>query len=110
MQNFQNFVVEPILHWDNAFIPWRVGRWYVVVLQLELSNFSEVHDRFVPVADLEILIDHPCDLPSREKAFFFLYCFFFNKHSSLQISVDLLDATYHVRVKKLRSLSAISHW
>ena len=49
------------------FNPSRVEGLYVVILQLNLLNLIEVHDGFVSVADLQILIDHTCDLPSREK-------------------------------------------
>ena len=42
------------------------ARLYGVIFQFDLHNFIEVQHGFVCVADLEILIDHPCDLPSRE--------------------------------------------
>ena len=45
-----------------------------------------IQDGFVCVADLKILLDHPSDLPSREKAFFFLCRFFFD-NSSFEVSV-----------------------
>ena len=48
------------------------------------STFKiEVQDRFVGVVDPEVLVDHPCDLTSREKVFFLLGSFFFNEDSSL---------------------------
>ena len=55
-----------LLHHDDGFIPSRVERIHVVVLQFVLQNFLiEVQVRFVHVADLTVLVDHPCDLPSR---------------------------------------------
>ena len=54
------------------------------------------------VADLEILIDHPCDLCSREKEFF-LCSFFLNEDSSFEVSVDdLLDTTRYSRIRNLK--------
>ena len=41
-------------------------------LPFDLQNFIEVQNRFVCVAHLELLIDHPCNMPSREKSFFSL--------------------------------------
>ena len=67
----QHFLVGLLLHRDYGFIPWRVERLDVVILQFDLQNLSEMQDGFVCVADLEIFVDHPGDLPSREKAFFF---------------------------------------
>ena len=46
----------------------RTERLYIVTLQVDLQQFIVVQDGFVCVADLELLIDHPPDLPCREKA------------------------------------------
>ena len=69
--NIQNFLVGLPLHRGYGLIPPRVERLYVVILQFDLQNLIEVQDGFVDVADLAILVDHPCDLSSREKAFSF---------------------------------------
>ena len=37
------------------------------ILQFDLQIFIEVHDRFVRVADLAVLLDHPSDLPVRKR-------------------------------------------
>ena len=52
----QNFLVGLFL----GFVPLRVERLCVVVLQFDLQRLIEVHDGFVCVADLERLIDRPC--------------------------------------------------
>ena len=52
--------------------PHRVLNTTVVILEVDLQILSEVQDGVVCVLDPEILIDHPCDLHSREKS-----CFFF---------------------------------
>ena len=66
----------------------------VVVLSFD-QNCIEVQDRCVRVADLEILIDRTRDLPFVRKRFS-LCRFFFNKDSSLEVSVDdVLVATLH---------------
>ena len=51
----------------------------VLVRQFDLEYFIEVQNRFVRVADLEVLVVHPCDL---------LCSLFFNKTLSLDVSVD----------------------
>ena len=53
-----------------GFIPSRIERLYVLILQFD-QNLTEVQDGFVRVADLELLIDHQSDLLSCEKAFSF---------------------------------------
>ena len=68
---FQHFLVGLFLHPDCGFSPSRVERLYVVILQLGLSTLIEVGYEFDCVADLEILTDHPCDLPSRENSLVF---------------------------------------
>ena len=75
------------LHRDCGLIPPRVERLYVVIPQFDLQNLIEVQDGFVDVADLAILVDHPCDLSSREKAFF-LCIFFISGDSSFEVSID----------------------
>ena len=61
--------------------------WTLALLQRvscpDLQKLIEVQDRFVRVADLEILVDRPRDLPSREKAYSLLCSFFFTEDSSL---------------------------
>ena len=91
------------LHRDYGFIPWRVERLDVVIFQFDLQNLIEMQDGFVCVAHLEILVDHPCDLPSRENAFFsFLCSFILNEDSSFEVSVDdILESTRDLRVKNL---------
>ena len=64
-----------LLHRAEGFVPSRVERLQVVTLQFDFQNLIEVQDGFVCFADLEILIDRPCDLPARERAFFFLCSF-----------------------------------
>ena len=64
-------------------------RLYAVVLQFDLQNFIVVQDGFVFVADIKVLLDHPCDLPSRGKSFFFLCSLFLNEDSSFEVSVDV---------------------
>ena len=54
----------------------------------------EVQDRLVWVADLEILVDHPCDLPLREHAFFFL-C----RSASSWMQTLLLKSPFHDRLE-----------
>ena len=67
----------------------------------------EVQDGRGTVADIEIIIDHPCDLPSREKAFFFLCSFFLNEESRFEVSVDgLLETTRILKNQEPLSLSA----
>ena len=45
-------------------------------------------------------MDHSCDLPSREKAFFFLCSFFQKEDSSFEVSVDdLLETTHSLAIK-----------
>ena len=79
---------------DCGFMPSRLERLYVVILELDLQNLIDVPDGFVCVADLEIRLDHPCDLPSCEEAFFSLCSFFLNEGSSSEVSVDdLLETT-----------------
>ena len=80
---------------DYCFIPSRVGRQYVVILQFGLPNFIEVQDGFVRVADLGIQADHPCDLQSRNKALSFVQLL-------PEVSVDdLLETTCWLRIKNL---------
>ena len=80
---FPNFI-RRVAHGDDGFVPSN---------HCTLSFFDWTF-RISLVADLEILIDHPRDLSSREKAFLFLCCFFFTEDSSLEVSVDdLLEAT-----------------
>ena len=55
---------------DNGFIPSRVERLYVVVLECDLQNLIQVQDGFVCVAHLEQLIDHPCETLFARKHFF----------------------------------------
>ena len=62
----QHIVVWLLLHRDDGFVPSRVEQLNVIVLQFDLQKFIEVEERFVRVADLEVLIDHPSDVPSRE--------------------------------------------
>ena len=93
IQIVYNFVVWLLLHRDDGLVPSRVERLHVAVLQFDLRNFIEVQDRFVSVADTEVLVDHQCDLNSCEKAFFFLCSFLFKKGSSLEVSVDDLLAS-----------------
>ena len=57
----KNFFVGLRHHLDDGFVPSRVERVYVVTLQFDLQIFIEVQDGFVCVADLEILVAHPCD-------------------------------------------------
>ena len=52
----QNFLVGLLLHHDCGFIPTRIERLYVVILQLALQNRIEVQHRLICVAELEILI------------------------------------------------------
>ena len=102
MQSIHNFLVGLILHRDCRFIPSRIERLYVVVLHFDLQNRIEVQDAFVFAADLEILVDHPCDLPSREKAFLSLCSLFLSENSSFEVSVeDLLETTRCFRIKTL---------
>ena len=68
-KKIQNFVVGLLLPRDHGFIPSPIERLYVVLLQFDLENLIEVKNGFVRVADLEIPVDHRCDLPSREIAF-----------------------------------------
>ena len=66
------------------------------------KNLIDVQDKFVRVADLEVLVDRPCDLPSREKAFSLLCSFFLNEDSSFEVSVDdLLEITRYFRITNL---------
>ena len=96
----QNFVVR-FHRYDGSF-PSRIERLYVVILQIDLQNLIEVQDGFVCVADLEIRVDHPFDLPSRENAFFIFFRFFLDEHSSLEVCVDyLLETTRCFRNKNL---------
>ena len=91
----QIVVVWRLLHRGDGFVSLRVERLHVVVLQFDLQNLIEVQDRF-RVADLEVLIDHQCEAPSRGKACFFL-CRFFNKDTSFAVSVDdLLEPTRYL--------------
>ena len=70
--------------------------------KFDLQNLIEDRDGLVCVADLEILTDHPCDLPSLEKAFLFLCSFFLDENPSFLISVDdFLGAACYLRVKNL---------
>ena len=46
--------------------------WLFSSSPFDLQIFIGVQIRLICVADLEILVDHPCDLPSRENTFFFL--------------------------------------
>ena len=72
--------------------PSRVERLYV---QFDPQTLTEVQDGFVCVADLEKLIDRPCDLLSCEKAFSFCA-------ASAEVSVgDLLETTCHAGIKNL---------
>ena len=97
----QDFLDGSLLHRDYGFIPSRVERLYVDILQFDLQNLIEVPDGFVCVADLEILTDHPCDLVSRENAFFFL-CSFLLYKDSFEISVDdLLETARCLGIKNL---------
>ena len=74
---------------------------YVVILHNH-QNLDEVQDGSVCVDDLEILIDHPCDLPSREEAFFCLRGFFLNDDTSFEVSVDdLLETPRCFRIRNL---------
>ena len=105
----QVFFIVLILHRGYGFIQSRVERLYVVLLKFGFQNLMEVQNGFVCVADLEILTDHPCDSPSREKAFSCLCSFFLDEESSFDISVDhLLETIRHFRIKN-RSLSATWH-
>ena len=63
IQVLQNFLVGLLLHRDHGFVPSCVERLYGVILQFDLQKLIKVQDGFVRVADLEILFDHPCDLP-----------------------------------------------
>ena len=69
------FLVGLLLQQDYGFIWSRDERLYVVILHFDPQNLIEVQDGFLCVANLEILIDYPCHLPSLEKAFFFLHSF-----------------------------------
>ena len=86
-----------LLHRDHGFIPSRIEQLHVVNLQFDLQNLIEVQHGFVRDADLEILIDRPCDLPSRGKPFSFLRSLILNEDSSFEISVnDLLEITRYL--------------
>ena len=101
LQMFQNVRVGLPLHRDYGFLPSRVERLYVVILQFDLQNLIEVQDGFVRVADLEILVDHPCDLPSREKVCLFVELLV-EDDSSFEVSVDdLLGTTRRCRIEHL---------
>ena len=102
---FQHLLVGLLLHREYGFTPSRVERLYFVILQFDLPNLIQVQDGLVHVADLEILVDHPCDLPSHEKAFLFVRSFFLNKDSHLDVSVLLETARF--LSQELRILSAI---
>ena len=71
-----------------------ISFWTLALLQRvscsDLQKFIEVQDRFVRVADREILVDHPRDLHSREKAYSLLCSFFFNEDSSLKSPLMIL--------------------
>ena len=53
-----------LLPCDDGFVLSRVERLHVVVVQIDLQIFIDVQDRCVRVADLEVLVHHPCDRPS----------------------------------------------
>ena len=96
------FVVWLLLHRDYGLVPSRVERLHVVVPWFDLQNFIEVQDWFVRVDDLEVpkIIQATC-LPVR-KRFFQCSFFFFNRDSSLQVSVDdFLETTRYLRLKNL---------
>ena len=82
----------------------------VFVLQFDHQDFIEVQSGFVCVDDLEIQMDHPCDLPSCDKAFFFLRSFFFNKDSSPDVSIDdFIERTCLFRIKNLEVCLQLVH-
>ena len=100
IKNIQVFLVGLLLHRDYGFIPSRVEPLYVVIVQFDSQNLTEVQDGFVCVANLEILSSHPCG--SREKALFFLHSFFSSEDTCFEVSVDdLLETTRYCRIKNL---------
>ena len=98
------FVVWPRLHRDDGFVSSRDERVHVVILQFDLQNLIDVHNRLVCVADLDTLVDHPCDLPSLKKAFF-LRCSFFSKKKLLLHSL----CHWPSQSQEPRSQSAVLH-
>ena len=48
-------------------------------LQLTFKNSLRSNTDSFVVADLDTLVDHPCDLSARDKTFFFLCSFFLNE-------------------------------
>ena len=92
-------VVGLLLHGDHGLIPSRTGRLYVGILQFDLQNLIEVQDRLACVADLEILVDHPYELSSREKACLFFRKVCMNEDFSFEISVDDLLETLRFCIK-----------
>ena len=68
-----------------------------VILQFDRQMFIELQHGFVCVADLQLLTDHPCDLPSRQTAFFFLVQLLLEWR--LLVSVDdLFETTCCLRI------------
>ena len=88
---FQNFLVKLLLHRDCGFN-----------LQLDLAKLVEVQDGFVCVADLEILVDHSCDFPSREKAFFF--CAASSRMKTLRLKAPLMIFLRPPRYFRIKNL------
>ena len=88
----QNSLIGLLLHRDESFIPLRIERLSFFNSTFKISSQSKAGSSVS--LTLKVLMDHPCDLPSRENGFFFLCSFILNEDSSFEVSVvDLLEAS-----------------
>ena len=67
LKNLHHFIVKLLLHRDSRRALNDCVCCHSSTRPAKISLMSKVC--FVHVADLEVLVDHPCDLPSRERAF-----------------------------------------